>query len=68
VNHEHQEMAKAMMSEWALVISDIQSVVKTYKRYLREYAPNLVATLDEVAATDYFTKVFTKPARHALRK
>jgi hypothetical protein len=55
MNTEQQEMAQKMMGEWALTF-DIPDVVKVFKRYLGEYAPNLVATLNETAAEDYFTK------------
>ena len=48
-------MAQKMFGEWAIT-HEIPKVVKTYKRYLGEYAPNLLATLNEVAAEDYFTK------------
>ena len=57
MNFDHQAMARKMMNEWAIVISDIPSVVKTFGHYLSAYAPSLVASLDNVAATDYFTKV-----------
>lgn len=56
MNWEHQEMAQKMIGEWALVMNDIPAVVKTFKRYLAEYAPELVATLNDEAAEDYFTK------------
>jgi hypothetical protein len=61
MNSAHQEMAQKMFGEWAITF-DIPEVVKTFSRYLGEYAPNLVATLDEVAAADYFTKAL-KPRR-----
>lgn len=72
MNYEHQAMAQKMMGEWALVMSDIPAVVKTFRRYLGEYAPSLVASLDDVAATDYFTKAllyghFRAQARRAIR-
>lgn len=72
MNHEHQAMAQKMMGEWALIISDIPAVVRTFARYLGEYAPSLVASLDDVAATDYFTKAlhyghFRAQARRAIR-
>ena len=55
MNWKQQEMAQQMLGEWAITF-DIPDVVKVFKRYLGEYAPNLVASLNEAAATDYFTK------------
>jgi hypothetical protein len=55
MNSEQQKMAQQMLGEWAITF-DIPDVVKVFKRYLGEYAPNLLATLNEVAAEDYFTK------------
>jgi hypothetical protein len=45
-----------MMNEWALVMSDIPAVVETFRRYLAEYAPESLASLNDEAAEDYFTK------------
>lgn len=56
MNWEHQKLAKQMFGEWAIIASEIPQVVKTYKRYLTSQAPELLATLDEVATVDYFTK------------
>ena len=56
MNWKHQEMAKHMMGEWALNMGNIPSVVATFKRYLGEYAPSLIDTLNDQAAEDYFTK------------
>ena len=44
-----------MFGEWAIT-HEIPKVVKTFRRYLSEYAPEQVASLNEAAATDYFTK------------
>lgn len=56
MNWKHQEMAQRMFGEWALVRDDMNRVVSVFRDYLNEYAPELVATLDEAAALDYFTK------------
>lgn len=55
MNWKHQEMAQQMLGEWAIT-HEIPKVVKTFRRYLGEYAPEQVASLNEAAATDYFTK------------
>lgn len=57
MNWEHQEMARRMFGEWTLNVGDIPSVVRSFRNYLGEYVPNLLATLDEVAAADYFAKI-----------
>lgn len=56
MNWQHQEMAQQMFGEWALVRDNMTRVLNTFKRYLEANAPELVASLDEVAALDYFTK------------
>lgn len=56
MNWKHQEMAEKMFGHWALVRDDMNRVVSVFKDYLKEYAPELVATLDDEAALDYFTK------------
>ena len=56
MNWEHQEMAQGMMKEWALAMSDIPAVVETFRRYLAEYAPESLSSLNDEAAEDYFTK------------
>ena len=45
-----------MLGEWAMTFT-APEMVKTYKRYLKEYAPNLVDSLNDSATSDYFTKV-----------
>ncbi len=58
MNWQHQEMAQQMFGEWALVFQkgNMTTVLNTYKRYLETNAPELVASLNEVAALDYFAK------------
>lgn len=55
MNWKQQEMAQQMLGEWAIT-HEIPKVVKTFRRYLGEFAPEQVASLNEAAATDYFTK------------
>jgi hypothetical protein len=57
MNWKHQEMAKGMMSEWTLVdMKNIPAVVETFRHYLASYAPESLASLNDEAALDYFTK------------
>ena len=44
------------MKRWALVRDDMNRVVRVYKDYLKSHAPELLASLDDAAALDYFTK------------
>jgi hypothetical protein len=37
-------------------MSDIPAVVETFRRYLAEYAPESLSSLNDEAAEDYFTK------------
>lgn len=55
MNLEQQKMAQQMLGEWAIT-NEIPKVVNTFRRYLSEYAPEQVASLNEAAATDWFTK------------
>ena len=50
-------MAQKMIGEWTLVdMNDIPAVVKTFRHYLASYAPESLASLNDTAAEDYFTK------------
>ena len=48
MNWKQQEMAQQMLGEWAIT-HEIPKVVKTFRRYLGEYAPEQVASLNEAS-------------------
>jgi hypothetical protein len=56
MNWQQQALAQKMLGEWAMTFT-APEMVKTYRRYLKEYAPSLVDSLNDSAVSDYFTKV-----------
>ena len=53
MNNELTAIANKFLSEWTILASDIPSVVKSFRRYLRLEA-NYEGALDSVAAHEWF--------------